>query len=539
VRARPDSWRYRASRFIARNRALVAGGAALAIALAGFAVTAGVQARRIARERDRAERERLAAEDVLAILTGLFERADPNKYPGGDTLRVTSLLDDAERKVGELAKEPDRQAALWRAVGRMRAARGEYARALDLLGRARARRISTHGATDIEAARIRHESAKVLLWYRGEAAARPLLDSSLAELRALLGEEHEEVRAATADLVVATADSNVARALLDRLLALERRAPSRDPVAIASRLNDRGSERFAAGHAGDATTLFEASLALLRDTLPPEDAAVRTVQRNLALALVRSGALARAESLQRASLALEDRLRSAADTRGMAHEALALTLVARGRADSAEAYERTALRLFREAMAPDHWRIWSALRNVAFIAGARGHDDEALALLDSAIALASRNAEGGESAAYLRAQRVPFLLRLGRIGEATRTLADAERGLGASPSVTVPHRADVHRYAAMIALASGDAAAAVRRLRAAVALAEPPGDAQRPASINTCLLGVALARADSIASARAMLDEPCASYLSRGLPDRSIAAWIGEARARSGDRVSR
>ena len=98
VVARPDSVGYRVRKFVRRNRALVAGGAAITLLLVGFGATATLQARRISRERDRAERERVAADEVLRILTGLFERGDPNKHPGGDTLRVTSLLDDAETR---------------------------------------------------------------------------------------------------------------------------------------------------------------------------------------------------------------------------------------------------------------------------------------------------------------------------------------------------------------------------------------------------------------------------------------------------------
>src|SRR5215471_6551515 len=136
VMAWPDSVRYRLGKFVKRNRAVVAGGAAIALLMCGFALMSKLQARRISRERDRAERERSSAEDVLGILTGLFERGNPNTHPGGDTLRVTSLLDTAEHQVASMTKDPARQATLWRTVGRMRIARGELGRGIDLLTRA-------------------------------------------------------------------------------------------------------------------------------------------------------------------------------------------------------------------------------------------------------------------------------------------------------------------------------------------------------------------------------------------------------------------
>ena len=102
VLARSDSVRYRFGKFVRRNRALVAGGMAAVVLVGAFGSVSTLQARRVARERDRADRERGAAEEVLGILTGLFEQADPNKHPGGDTLRVTGLLDEAERQVAHV-----------------------------------------------------------------------------------------------------------------------------------------------------------------------------------------------------------------------------------------------------------------------------------------------------------------------------------------------------------------------------------------------------------------------------------------------------
>jgi serine/threonine-protein kinase len=534
VSARPDSVRYRFGKFVRRNRAVVVGAAAVALLIAGFGTMAAVQARRTARERDRADRERATAEDVLGILTGLFERADPNKHPGGDTLRVTSLLDEAERQVAGIA-DPPRQAALERAVGRMRVARGEYRQGIALLRSAYEQRRRLFGRDDIEAARIHHEIATSIAAYEGDAPARPLLDSSLTELRRLLGDRTDEVRRATSDLLMVTFDSVAARPLLDRLAELDRTSPTHDPIVIAEELNRRGSERVDARRYDDAAALFRASLDVLHRHLPPEHEDVRTVDRNLAATLYMGGHLDAAERMQRAAIALEERLRGSAITRAMTHEALALTMVAKGRADSAEVHEREALRLFRDGAAPEHWRIWSAQRNLAFITAARGRVAEGLALLDSSITAASVGPGGTEQAGYLVAQRVPFLLRLRRPADASRALAVSEQRLGTSSSVTRSHRADVNRYAAMIDLSLGNGTKAVERLRAAVALSEPPGDTAVKPGLNSCLLGVALAHAGQRSEARPLLDRPCTAYRSNGLPDPLIVQWIVEARDGTGD----
>jgi eukaryotic-like serine/threonine-protein kinase len=537
VLAQTDSVRYRAVKFIARNRPLVAGGAMLGLLLVAFGATAAVQARRISRERDHAEREQVAAEDVIGILTGLFERADPNKHPGGDTLRVTALLDDAEAEIARLNDAPARQATLLRTVGRMRAARGEYARAIDLLSRAYELRRAGFGPTDLEAARIHHEIAQIRVSFEGAAAARPMLDSSLNELRRLLGDEHQDVREAMGDLMMATSDSSVANALLARLLELERRSPSRDSMAIAKRLDMRATERYYAGYYHEAAVLFQNLFDVLIRQLPLEHERVRAARRDLAMAFLGEGRIARAESLQRVAAELEDRLHGPAMSRGMAREALALTFAAEDRADSAEWQEREALRLFREGAAPGHWRIWSAARNLAFIVAARGRAAEGLAFLDTAIAIAKVGPDTGTSVGYLIAQRVPFLLRLKRPDEAKEALAAGERLLGESPSVTAGHRADLHRYAGMIELDSGDPARAVARFRAAVALTESGDSPRSVPGLGSCLLGVGLVRLGQIAEARPLLDAPCSAYLSRGLAHPLIVNWIGAARARASIRA--
>jgi serine/threonine-protein kinase len=530
ILARPESVGYRFRKFIGRNRMLVASAAAILLLVSGFAITAALQARRISRERDLVQRERAAADQVLAVLTRLFERGDPNKHPGGDTLRVSSLLDEAEKQIDSVKNDPSRHAALLRAVGGMRMARGEHARGLALLGQAFDLRRRTFGPNDVDAARIHHEIALGQLWYRGGMAAQPALDSSLTELRRLHGETNREVRAAINDLLMATYDSVAAQGLLARLEAIDRVLPDSNPVAIAERLNDQGARLYNARRSAEALALFRSSLVIVSRHFPPEHSDVRTVARNVAMALFAVGQLPQAEAMQRAAVALEDRLHRTPLDGAVAREALALTLAAEGKADSAQVYERDALRLFRAGTAPEHWRIWSALRNLAFIHAARGELDHGLALLDSAIAVATAGRAATTEVGYLNAQRVPFLVRLKRLPEAARAIGDAEQLLGASPAVTRQHRADVNRYAGMLELANGNVSRAAERFRTAVSLTEPPNDTGRVGGINSCLLGIALARLGRHDEARPLLGEPCTKYMSRGLPDSLVAEWIARAR---------
>jgi tetratricopeptide (TPR) repeat protein len=360
-----------------------------------------------------------------------------------------------------------------------------------------------------------------------------MLDSSLLELRRLLGNDHEDVRSALGDLLMVTADSNARRALLGEVIAFERRLPSKDSLIIAGRLNREGSIRHESSRFEEAAFFFQGALDMLEARLPPDHEAVRTVRGNLATALASAGRFARAESLQRAALAIEDRLKGSGPGRAAAREALAITLLREGRADQAEDLERQAYALFREALAPSHWRVWSAARNLGFIASARGRVEAGLALIDTAIAIAGRGGnESREAVGYLTAQRVPFLLRLKRVAEATTAAAEAERLLGTSSAVSVDHRADVNRYAGMAAFATGDRARAVERFQEAVALTTAPDRSPSGRGINGCLLGVSLASVGRLEEASPLVEARCARYLRDGIPDPMIVEWIGAARAR-------
>jgi tetratricopeptide (TPR) repeat protein len=359
-----------------------------------------------------------------------------------------------------------------------------------------------------------------------------MLDSSLKELRRLLGDTDPDVRAAMDDLLMVTFDSVAARSLLVQLAELDRTAPAKDPIAIAEQLNQRGTDFLASRRYADAVALFRASLEIVKRQLPAEHSDTRTVQRNLAVALEMNGQLAAAESLQRVDLAIEERLHRPTGSRGMAHEALALLLARTGRLDSAEAHERQALDAFRSSVGPTNWRIWSAQRNIAIILSARGRPADGLALLDSAIALARAGPDSLSNGGYLTAQRAPFLIRLGRVSEAARAIALAEGQMGALPSITIAHRADVNRYAGMVELALGNPAGAVQRFQAAVALVESPRSPPAVPGLGSCLLGVGLSELGRVNEAAPLLDAPCKYYLANGPLDSTIVGWIAGARRR-------
>ncbi|MEQ9568607.1 MAG: serine/threonine-protein kinase, partial [Longimicrobiales bacterium] len=133
VQARPDTFAYRASRFVRRNRAAVAGTGVAALLVLATAATYTV---RLAAERDRARLAATEAQEVTAFLEGLFEVSDPSESMGR-SLTAAEVLETGRRRLDlELRDQPRIRAALLATVGRVYTNLGLWSEARPLLDEA-------------------------------------------------------------------------------------------------------------------------------------------------------------------------------------------------------------------------------------------------------------------------------------------------------------------------------------------------------------------------------------------------------------------
>jgi eukaryotic-like serine/threonine-protein kinase len=574
VRAQPDTLQYRAKKFSTRNRGAVAAAVTATIALMAFATTATVQARRIAVERDRAESERAAAEDVVGVLTGLFERANPAVVPGGDTLRVTALLADGERRVDELAAHPERQARLWRVLGQMHSARGEYVRAQSLLQRAWDAQRMQRGGDDPEAARTYHQLALVRSSYTGgDATARLMLDTSLSRLRRVLGENHRDVIAALQDRAAAATSLAEQRGFLGQAETLQRqrssqqvqpqllsRTSQQDPsqqqlasvppqprqgqaplppppplpaqpdsnaMSAAALLNNQAAVNLASGALSDARLAFEGTLRILREQVPDGHPARITVTRNLASVLSSLGEWTNAESLVRECIAHDTRVH-ADSVSAVDLETLGLLAAHQGRLSEGEARLRAALSRFRARLDADHWRIDNTLRNLGLVIVARGRVAEGLTILDSAIARARARPDGTASRGYgyMVGQRVRPLLRLGRAAEAVAAMEQSERIVRRVATDDDAYLADVAQWRGELSLSQGDYSGAEHAFRDALRRTTTRLPQQHPKRAGIiCMLGVSQNRQRADSPVSDSVRASCATYSRWGLADSMMLAW--------------
>jgi eukaryotic-like serine/threonine-protein kinase len=131
VTARPDTFAYRAQRFVTRNPAASALLATALVATVGYAGTLQVYNTRLTHERDRAQREEATAEQVTTFITRLFEQADP-ALTRGAPLTVRAALDQGLARVDDLPTDPELRARLLTVMARVYHSLGYHTSARDL-----------------------------------------------------------------------------------------------------------------------------------------------------------------------------------------------------------------------------------------------------------------------------------------------------------------------------------------------------------------------------------------------------------------------
>jgi len=326
ILARPPSALYRTRKFVRRHRVAVSFTALLFLSLAALAGTATWQARKVAQERDRANREAQAATAALGFLTDLFEISDPGEARG-NTITAREVLDrGAARIEASFQGQPEVQARLLATIGGVYQSLGLYDPAES----------SLRAALD-----IRRRSGDPL----ERAAALDALGMLLRD-RAQLDEAAELVREG---------------------LALRRTALGDEHIDVAVSLHHLGVVLWTRGEQEEALPLYQEALAMGRRLLPPEDPQLTTFLNGMANVLSSMGRPVEAEPLYREILARR-RAQYGGDHPlvAFALDNLALCLHDLGDLDGAEPLYFEAQEMLYRVYGAEHPEIAQTLDNVAF-----------------------------------------------------------------------------------------------------------------------------------------------------------------------------
>jgi len=407
VLARPDSFGYRASKFIRRHKPSVIAATVAVVALLGGVAASAWQASVAKRERDRAQQALRQSEDVTSYLVDIFASSDPARG-AVDTVAARELLRQGLERAEALRAQPEVQARMFVALGEVYANLGEFDQARGLMERALTIRRTVYGADHVEVAQSMDHLGTLLrrtgeyaqaesLYARALTMKRRVLradDPEIAETLQLLGflmpyvgrtaesvQDYREAldllrsrpgtdtaRIAEATLLLAQARRNYgdyaeAEQTYREALALYQRAtgPESDGVSVTMvHLGDLLQRQLY--RVDEAIALYQKALPIQEELLGDSHPRLVHVLSSLAEALDQQEQWDEAEALLRRTLAIRER------TWGLHHsntaeglDALASHMFRRGNYQQAESLLRQSIALWRETMGPEHQAVAGTL----------------------------------------------------------------------------------------------------------------------------------------------------------------------------------
>ncbi|MFN7976952.1 MAG: serine/threonine-protein kinase [Vicinamibacterales bacterium] len=475
IAARPDTWRYRATKFARRNAAAVALGAVAGLALTGGLVGTLLQARRATAQAERADRQAAVATAERDFARRQLMRAesinDLNAFlisdaaPGGVPFTARDLLNRA-RQIVERQQPDDTAIETMASIGNLYATVGETALSDDVLAEAYAR---SRQSNDLSVkAKTACEYGGTVVRSGDAARARALIDEGLAALpddpRYLMARMACHMSGASVENWAGGGDASIRHVEAARTAA-EQFGALTPLLSLKITMNLAESYRIA-GRYGDADRAFreaDAGLTALgrADT---ERASVllnnwglvlgslghpleseRMLRRSVAISSAR-GDESRIEPVSWANLAvaafdlarydeaarLAERARAGAVARKdpvVRDQALlvgARALVAGGHLAAGTAMLDEVEGHFKAMFPPSHPALVATAIDRIRVFEMRGELDRALTQADMASSLAQGDTRRLGYQRVVRRRRAEILVKLGRFAEAK---ADAERGL--------------------------------------------------------------------------------------------------------------
>ena len=467
ILARPASAIYQLRKMVQRHKAPFFSAVIVLLLLAGGLVALSVQARAIARERDRANQEAQNAMAVTEFLVRLFEVADPAEARDKD-VSARELLDRGTDQMNdELEQQPEIRAMLSSVLGRVYLNLGLYDQASPLLKEALDLQVSIYQEESPEAAEAAnnlatlylhegdYESAEhrfrevlalkrrlhgdrssevaeslnqmaVLYLHQGEfQAAVPLLEEALATERALSGGRNEATATIINDLAycaIKLGNDDEAERLNRETLALRREVLGEDHPFIAQSLNNLGQTLAARGEFQEAEELIREAVALNRKIYGENHPELNATMSSLASVLRDSGKLTEAEQVLLQVLDA-DRATFGEDHPFIADDLRKLASVQdrMGELGAAEKHYREALEIQRKTFAEDSWQVATTKSLLGGCLAKQGDSEQAEPLLvPSYQIIVNTFGEDHPRSEALRGRIVAFYEAWGRPEEAAK-----------------------------------------------------------------------------------------------------------------------
>jgi eukaryotic-like serine/threonine-protein kinase len=327
--ARPPSALYQLSKMVLRHRLAFTLATGVVLLLAATAVAMTIDARRIAREKARADAEADAARRTAAFLMGLFQVSDPTSDEG-KSLTVRQLLDRGARDIrDQLKDQPVTRAEMLDTIGMAYRSLGVYSEAEPYLRESLEIRVKTGGNTSSDLASSKLHLGQ-LLYDEGQ------FDKAEAELRDAL----EQTRKTDGEGSAATAECDFE---IGRLLTHKGKYAEAEPFLIQAK-------------------------AIQEKTLGPESREVSKTINSLAMLCDYQGKRDEAEGLYKRVMAIDEKTMATTNpARAVAYSNLAELYRVEGRYSEAEPLYLKTLAIFEKTLDPDHPNIATIYNNLGLL----------------------------------------------------------------------------------------------------------------------------------------------------------------------------
>ena len=385
VLAGPPSTTYRALKFIRRHRFGVGVATVALILLVAFAVTMALQARRIAKERDRANREAAASERVADFMTQMFKVSDPGEARG-NSVTAREILDKASKDVDNgLANDPQLQAQMMNTMGTVYENLGLFSQAEPLLRQALEIRRQMLGNSNKDTLKSMYQLSEVLTWKGNAAEAEKLCGESFEGRRTVLGPENRDTLTSMNWLVwilFIEGQYPEAEKLARQTVEITRRALGPQDKVTLSAMGRLGVILTEERKLPEAEAIQREGVEIRRQTLGPEHPDTLAATSNLATLLHAEGKFSESEKLNRDALPVWERVFGSENAKTlMVVENLAIDVKDQGRYAEAEKLDRGALELELKKFGPDNRSTLITMTNLAETLAGEGNFSEAEQLL--------------------------------------------------------------------------------------------------------------------------------------------------------------
>ena len=448
VAARSASWNYRVRKFAGRHQLPVAASVLALMTLVGFSATMFVQARRIARERD-------AAEKVSDFLQTVFTAADP-AVARGHSLSARELLDRGAAGIADLRGDPQVRDRLLDTLGRSYASLGAYDRSDTLQRESLQLRRSLYGEHSTQVADTLEQLTQNAVLHDQFAEAISYAKEWSPLVQSLYGpdsQKYADTLLTLAEVQLVESDLTGAETSLRRELQIDTKLHGADSPKASGSLNMLGNTFFLEGKFAEAEGALRHSLSISQSRNwqeSPSVIAILDTEGKLGHVLRLEDRYTEAEVVLRNALALQRKIQGPNHSRTASTESgLGLVLAEQGQFVEAEELERDALRIHTAALGAESMSVGvdeSALGRLAVL---RGRDAEAKPLFEHKVAIC-RRLFGADNPQVARA-----LLDLGRLQVAMGRLDEAAPTLSMALAMEQRFTGDTSPYAAANHLALG------------------------------------------------------------------------------------